>query len=49
MNESSTRPWQKWLLIAWIGGVGAYYYVNFSSAFFRANEGSINSLLNKLF
>lgn len=41
--------WQRVLLIAWIGGIAAYYYANFTHAFYRANEGAITALLDRLF
>lgn len=44
------RPaWTTWALIAWIAATTILYYHNFSSAFYDANQSSIQALLDKIF
>lgn len=49
MTESALPPWKNWALMVWIAGVGAYYYLNFTLSFYRANEDAIRSLIDRLF
>ena len=49
MTDARVTTWKRRALYAWIGVSATYYYFHFTLAFYRANEGAITALLDRLF
>ena len=44
MPDDTLSPRMRWGLGLWIAATAIYYYLNFSAAFYHANQSSIDGL-----